>query len=514
MPSALISWTRFQLTDRVDAASFAVVRMAIGLLLFYDADRKGHKFFAPNAERDFTFRYEYFHWLPEEKSWSDPLQFIWLLLSILVFAGLFYRVSCIFVTLLVTYGFLLGEEYYLNHYYLLILVLLAMCIIPMHRTWSADAWLFPWKSEQGTLRRGYLTFMKIQIEIVLIYAGLVKLNWDWLRLEPIRTWLLNSKEKVWYGPIWDTELGLLLGSFGPVALHIIGAPLLLWKRTRLPVFIIYVGFHVTNHFIFNIGIFPWMTMALTTLFFAPDWPRRGLRAVGLYSAASFQSASAQVFRTAANLRVLAWAFAIFALLWTSSQVLLPLRHFLIPGEVRWTDEGHRFSWRMKLRDRSAPTPVLIVYLPERGEVRLPDETHRLSDRQSQKYKYSSGMIRQYARQLAKTYKHEDNPNEDIRVHAWALKSVNNRKFHPYINPTIDLVTSNYTFFGHDDWVVLSTPYDIRRIEDVRQDLKENGDYQLPPLQEMLNQAGLPSVRDCRWDKSDKATVCTVIGYRS
>lgn len=34
------------------------------------------------------------------------------------------------------------------------------------------------------------------------------------------------------------------------------------------------------------------------------------------------------------------------------QLLLPLRHFLIEGNVAWTEEGYRLSWRMMTRDKS------------------------------------------------------------------------------------------------------------------------------------------------------------------
>jgi len=42
--------------------------------------------------------------------------------------------------------------------------------------------------------------------------------------------------------------------------------------------VIYFAFHLMNHFMFNIGIFPWVAMAGTLIFLEPDWPRRALRA--------------------------------------------------------------------------------------------------------------------------------------------------------------------------------------------------------------------------------------------
>ncbi len=509
MRLAAARWLHDQLTGRVDAASFAVFRMAMGLMLFYDAERKGLRFFAPNAERDFSFRYEYFYWLPENAAWAYPLQLAWLTLSVTIAVGLFYRLSCILVTVLLVYGFLLGQEYYLNHYYLLIIVTTMMCVIPMHRTWSVDAALFPWPSRQGTMRRLYLTMMKAQVEIVLIYAGLVKLNWDWIRMEPIRSWLIARSDAVWYGAMWQTEAGLVLGSYGPVALHLVGAPLLLWRPTRLPVFVLYVVFHVTNHFIFDIGIFPWMTIALTTLFFAPDWPRGFLRRAGLARAARALAAGPEPPRPL-PVTMGARCLAVFALLWLVSQTLLPLRHLLIEGQARWTDEGHRFSWRMKLLDRRATEPVMMVYLPERGEIRVPDEASRLSERQRRKYRRDAGMLRRYAIQLADSYRMADNPDEEIEVHVWVMKGVNNRRLHPFIDPAVDLVTAQYSFFGHDDWVVVSTPHDIRRIEELtRDEALDPVTASSPPLDVLFERAGLPEVEGCRHDPQDDGILCYI-----
>ena len=43
------------------------------------------------------------------------------------------------------------------------------------------------------------------------------------------------------------------------------------------------------------------------------------------------------------------AICVFAAL----QLLMPLRHWLYPGNPNWTEEGHRFAWHMKLRDKDA-----------------------------------------------------------------------------------------------------------------------------------------------------------------
>ena len=68
-----------------------------------------------------------------------------------------------------------------------------------------------------------------------------------------------------------------LASYGAIALHIVGAPLLLVAATRGWVMALYFAFHLVNHFLFNIGIFPWVAMAGTLMFLEPDWPRRAAR---------------------------------------------------------------------------------------------------------------------------------------------------------------------------------------------------------------------------------------------
>src|SRR5690554_7360920 len=42
------------------------------------------------------------------------------------------------------------------------------------------------------------------------------------------------------------------------------------------------------------------------------------------------------------------------------QVLLPLRHWAIKGDVLWTEEGHRLSWRMMLRARGGEAEFKVV----------------------------------------------------------------------------------------------------------------------------------------------------------
>src|SRR5207244_10397890 len=101
-----------------------------------------------------------------------------------------------------------------------------------------------------------------------------------------------------------------------------------------------VVFHWINARAFLIGIFPWLAICATTLFFSPDWPRRIVRLVRRVSG----PAMIRDARTPSPSRqsVVLTLTAVYFL----TQLLVPIRYFLWPGGLEWTSIDHRFSWRM------------------------------------------------------------------------------------------------------------------------------------------------------------------------
>ena len=96
------------------------------------------------------------------------------------------------------------------------------------------------------------------------------------------------------GHLFNEDWVVAIAAYGSAGLHLFGAPLLLFKKTRIYAAIVYGGFHLSNHFMFEIGIFPWLTMAGTMMFFDPDWPRqvwrRMWRRIGRLAAAAEKTA--------------------------------------------------------------------------------------------------------------------------------------------------------------------------------------------------------------------------------
>jgi hypothetical protein len=159
---------------------------------------------------------------------------------------------------------------------MVILFAVLLCVLPAHRAFSLDALIRP-RLRSATVPYAAVFVLRVQVEIILIYAGIVKITEDWLKGEPLASGCAPRPTQVPMGALFAYDWVILAGAWGTILLHIVGAPLLLWERTRLPVFALYCVFHMANAYFFNIGIFPWLTIGATLILFAPDWPQRTAR---------------------------------------------------------------------------------------------------------------------------------------------------------------------------------------------------------------------------------------------
>ena len=123
-------------------------------------------------------------------------------------------------------------------------------------------------------------------------------------------------------------------------------------------------------------------------------------------------------------------------LWLAFQVLFPLRHLLYPGNPSWTEQGHRFAWQMKLRDKDA-TASFIVRDPATGrEWRVAPERYLLRH-QAGEMESRPDMILQFAHHLARVWAEQRNiPGVEVRARVCA--SLNGRKAALLIDPKRDL----------------------------------------------------------------------------
>ena len=346
------------------------------------------------------------------------------LAAIGIMLGVFYRAACMVFIIAFSWQFFVDQANYLNHFYLVILYAICLLLVPANRTWSLrrgtkSAWIPRWS----------LLGPMILTEIVLLYAGLVKLNSDWLHGWPLKFWFASrADDHLLIGPLLADPYFGLAGAWFAVTLHLIGAPLLLFKRTRLIVFSLYALFHLSNAMIFTIGIFPWMTLCATTLFFAPDWPRRWL---ALVTDNTHAAPPPKQVRSAWDtpLLILLGAFLAY-------NIVMPMRPLIYPGPVAWTEEGHRFSWRMKLRDKEARVKFRVLD-PATGKTWQVNPAIWLTRRQFEKMASRPDMILQFAHHLDRVWQEKFRVSDPV-VTALTLCSLNFRSLANLIEPERDL----------------------------------------------------------------------------
>jgi hypothetical protein len=324
----------------------------------------------------------------------------------------------------ISWQFFIDQANYLNHFYLVILYGVCLLMVPADQVWSLRS-----GKHSDWIPRWSLLGLMIMTEIVLLYAGLVKLNGDWLNGWPLKFWFASRAED-------HPVIGVLLAAPGfaiaaswfSIALHLLGAPLLFFSKTRLIVFSLYALFHLSNALIFSIGIFPWITICATTLFFDPGWPRR---LFGPIAGCSKPGPRPERIVLTGDKPLL----ALFGLFLTYN-ILMPMRPLVYPGPVAWTEEGHRFSWRMKLRDKEARAEFR-VFDPDTGRKWLVNPYAWLTPRQARKMLVRPDMILQFAHHLDKVWQQKHRVTNPV-VTARVMCSLNYRKLVPLIDSRRDL----------------------------------------------------------------------------
>jgi hypothetical protein len=131
------------------------------------------------------------------------------------------------------------------------------------------------------------------------------------------------------------------------------------------------------------------------------------------------------------------------------QLFVPLRHHLYPGNVNWTEEGHRFSWRMKLRSKRGEIQFFTTD-PAKGDTQAIDPARYLLRSQVEEMSTRPDMILQFAHHLAAEARHRGSTNMEVRV--MAQVSLNRRPPHLLIDPSVNLAGQPRSL-KHASWIM-------------------------------------------------------------
>ncbi len=449
------------LFTQVDASSLVAFRIIFGIILLSQVikDFARGLIELDYLTKSFYFKYYGFEWVEIWPGDGIYIHFIVMgVLAVFIGIGFLYRLSTVLFLFAFSYIFLLDQALYLNHFYFVILVSFIMCIIPANRCFSVDARLRP-KIRSTTVPAWSVWFVRAQFEIVLIYAGIVKINSDWLQLEPLRIWLNDLAPHMItpFNYLYTQDWAIAIAAYGVILLHIVGAPLLLFKRTRLVVFCMYACFHSLNHFMFNIGIFPWFTLLGSLIFFDPDWPKQlweRIRKLLGWPLNTYKykptPVSGGINQAAVTFSYRQKALLAFLAIWLAYQILFPLRHLLYPGNVSWTEEGHRYSWQMKLRDKQGAANFFIIHEPTKRTWYIYPRCC-LSYTQVYAMAGRPDMILQFAHYLEKKWAQEYGLT-DVEIYVDSMVSLNGRKPQPLVDLQRDF-TKIERNLKHADWVI-------------------------------------------------------------
>ena len=418
----------------VAADSLAAFRIGFGLLVAFSSLRflaKGWVdtlYLAP--ENHLTYRW--FGWVaPLPAPWMHLHMVALAALGICIALGYRHRLATAFFIVGFAYTELIEASLYLNHYWFITLAAVLLLLLPAHHHWSLDA--ATGRAARHT-QAWVIWALRAQVGIVYVFAGIAKLNGDWLfHAQPLRLWLADRTHLPVIGSFLDEPLVAYAASWGSAAFDCTIVAWLLWRRSRPWAYAVLVVFHIATWLLFpKIGVFPWVMIFCALVFFSPDWPRKLWAMTSNKSKISDEIAiSIESRNTARVSRPAIVLLAVFA----AVQVFLPLRHYLEPGNVRWNEQGYYLAWRVMLTEKAGHLEYEVTD-PATGRNWLAYPELVLTDWQAAHTATRPDLIHATALLIADHYQQQGIPDAEVRATSWV--SMNGRQAKQFMDPAINL----------------------------------------------------------------------------
>ncbi len=445
----------------VDISSIVFLRIGFGVFMLIEMIRFYSKIERYWIAPKFHFTYLPFDFLTPLPGNGMYIIFIMLMiLAVFIILGLFYRVSMTLFFFGWTYIFLLEQARYLNHHYLISLMSFVMIFVPANAALSIDKKIFK-KIYSETTYALNLWLLRFMIALPYFFGGIAKINEDWLHGEPFGSWLLRNTNNSNFSGILQQHGTALFMSYFSLIFDLLIVPVLLNKKTRTTGFLIAILFHLMNSYFFDIGIFPWFMIVVTTIFFSPEWFRRFINFFNnKFQRWPMKVQSKDKILAPVILNRFQKIIMSLLIIWSVVMITIPLRHFFIPGNVNWTEEGQKFSWHMKLSTKNE-IASFIVKNKSTNEIVPFNINYYLRSWQKKNMQDKPNLIWQFGQIVKSDYKKK---GVDVAVYANIQASLNGRKFQPLIDSKIDIASVPYDYFSHSDWIVpLETPFSDRLV---------------------------------------------------
>ena len=386
---------------------------------------------------EFTFSFIGFEWLQPLPGFGMYLYFALMgIFGLAIMVGYRYRVAIIVYTLLWAGAYFMQKSSYNNHYYLLLLISFLMIFLPANRYASLDVKQNR-VSEEKTMPYWINLLFIIQVAFVYFYASIAKFYPDWLDGTFTKNLLAGTEITPYFSELFSKKWFYLFIAYAGILFDLLIVPLLLFKRTRTLALLASLVFHIFNSITLQIGIFPFFALTFALFFYEPETIRR----IFLRKKSKLEEKFNQNFY---GKRIVYFLMIPYLMI----QLVLPLRHHFIEGDVLWTEEGHRLSWRMMLRERNGFITIRIKDL-KTGNVSIYDYRKNLTDKQAQNLATKPDFIWQYCQRIKEEYK-----GKPIAIYIECKNSINRKEYKTLIDPKFNMANAEWSHFKHNEWIVL------------------------------------------------------------
>ena len=433
----------------VSIAPLVTFRITFGLLMLFSLLRFWWRgWITPlYVTPPFHFTYWGFDWVRPLGDTGMHLVFLVLIGSALLVAlGLFYRPAIVVFFLGFTYVELIDVTTYLNHYYFISLVAFLLVWLPANRHYSLDAYFGLVKPRQQ-VPLWTIGLLRFQMGLVYVFAGLAKINADWLlRAEPLKTWLPAKSHLPVVGLfMYDEWVAYLFSWFG-AGYDLFIVFFLLNRKTRPIAYGFVLLFHAATALFFPaIGMFPYVMIVSSLIFFSGKFHQKLLSFLPVSRITAFDGPYQFRYK-----HVAAGLVAVYCCL----QLLVPARFLLYPGKLFWTEQGYRFSWRVMLMEKAGAAYFTVKdqtgkksWTVNNGQYLTPLQEKMMSSQPD--------LILTYAHYIADQFKADGVNNP--KVYAEVYVTLNGEPSRLFVDSTVNLAAKKLSWQPYD-WVL---PFDTK-----------------------------------------------------
>ena len=438
------------LSKNYSASPLIIFRIGFGFMMLYSIIRFWSKDWINTLylQPKFHFTYYGFEWVKPLGNLTYLLFFICGLSALFVALGFKYRVAIITFFLSFTYIELMDKTTYLNHYYFISILSFLLIFLPANSSFSIDSYLK--KKSYRLVPKWSIDAIKLLVSIVYVYAGLTKINSDWLfKAMPLKIWLPSKYDLPFIGETLMQQNWFHYAMSWSGMIYDLTIPFLLfYKKTRWFAFGLVVFFHVFTGILFPIGMFPYVMIVSSLIFFEAGFHHKIILFLKRILNYFFKLKQKIVVKEIYNFKHQKITIIVLSLFFIV-QLFLPFRYALYPNELFWTEEGYRFSWRVMLMEKMGYASFKITN-SKTGNFFYVDNQDFLTPLQEKQMSFQPDFILEYAHFLGDHFKSKGHKNIQVFVESYV--ALNGRLSQPFINKNIDLYQQKETF-NPKEWIL-------------------------------------------------------------